>query len=511
MLITSFNFLLFVAGLLIVYFFVVSKKFQWLILLFASYAFYAFAGIKLFVYLLFTTSTVFGSALLLDKIGDTPKKRKLYGKRIIIIAAVCNFGILAFFKWYNAFAGTGNRIIDALTNSTMRIPSYSLLLPLGISFYTFQAVGYLIDVYRGQVKPERNFFKFSLFVSFFPQLIMGPISRHSELAEQLYASRKFDYVEFRRGFQLVIWGLFLKLVIADRLVLASNTIFSNPEKYNGLFVMIGLAINAIRTYTDFSGGVNIARGVAQMLGINMPQNFQRPFFAESLPDYWRRWHMTLNAWWRDYVFYPLVLSKPLTKISKFTRKYISPKLGKVIGVYICIMLVRVINAMWHGADLYYVASGFYHGTLITLGLICEPFLVRLVGMLRIKTDCFSWKLFRIIRTFALVCFGRVFLVSGSVRSSIATMKNMISDFNPWVVLDIIYTLPKWDLNVVLIALSILFIVELLQESGIAIRQMLEKQNIVFQWIILLGGIFFVLIFGMYGYGYNLNAFIYQGF
>ncbi len=399
MIITSFNFFLFVAGLLIVYFFVVPKKFQWLVLLFASYAFYAFAGIKLFVYLLFTTSTVFWSALLLDKLGDTPKKRKLYGKRIIIIAAVCNFGVLAFFKWYNAFAGIGNRIIDALTDSTMRIPSYSLLLPLGISFYTFQAVGYLIDVYRGQVKPERNFFKFSLFVSFFPQLIMGPISRHSELAEQLYASRKFDYVEFRRGFQLMIWGLFLKLVIADRLVLASNAIFGNPEKYNGLFVMIGLVIYAIRIYTDFSGGVNIARGVAQMLGINMPQNFQRPFFAESLSDYWRRWHMTLNAWWRDYVFYPLVLSKPLT-ISKFTRKHISPKFGKVIGVYICIMLVRVINAMWHGTESFYIASGFYHGTLITLGLICEPLLIKLVGVLRIKTDCFSWKLFRIIRTFA---------------------------------------------------------------------------------------------------------------
>ena len=503
----TFDFFIFLGVSLIGYFFLVPKKYQWVFLLAISYAFYAFAGWKLLLYMLFTTAAVFLCALWLSK-------AKRFKKWIAALALLSNFGLLALFKWYNALAALGNRIICASPGVSINIPSLSLLLPLGISFYTFQAAGYLIDVYRGKIKPERNLARFALFVSFFPQLVQGPISRHSELADQLYSSRRFDYVEARRGFQLIIWGLFKKIVIADRIALITDTIFGDLYTYTGLYVLIGAVFSSIRLYADFSGGVDVARGVAQVFGINMPQNFRRPYFADSLTDFWRRWHISLNDWWRDYVFYPIVLSKFISRISKFARKHISRGFGKVIGVYVAVFLVRIINAMWHGAELFYVARGLFDGVFLVLGLALAPLFVKTAKALHINTDCFSWKLFRIIRTFIAVSLARVFIDAGSTRGGAAALLSIVNVFNPWILrFDTVSSLglPSRDIWIIAISLCLLLSVGILQEKGISIRKTLEKQNIVFQWVVLLGGMVALVLWGKYGFNYDPAGFAYEGF
>lgn len=507
--ITSFSFFVFVAVTLAVYFLCVPKKYQWVVLLLAGFVFYAFVDISLLIYVYITVVTVFYGALWVEK-SRRPK---------LIIAAIVifNFAILASFKWWNTIAGAGNMLLGMYTQTDMRLPFNSLLLPLGISFYTFQAVGYLIDVYRGTIQPERNIAKFALFVSFFPQLIQGPISRHSELADQLYAPRKFNYTEALRGFQLMLWGLFKKLVIADRLILMVTAIFpavSESDDYKGLYILIGIIAHVIWLYMDFSGGVDIARGVGQMFGIIMPQNFIRPFFSTTLPEYWRRWHATLNNWWRDYLFYPLLRSNGMTKFSKFVRKNVNSGLGKVIGVYISINVVRVINAMWHGADMFYIVEGFYFGILIVLGMALAPVFKKLINTLRINTECFSWRLFQIIRTFILVCISRVFMATAGVTAGFAALTSIIRDYNPWIMHNenpLAIGLDAIDLRIATISLLVVFAVEIIQERGIAIRSTLAKQNIAFQWLITMTGVFIVLLWGRYGIGYDAVGFLYMGF
>ena len=522
MVITTFNFFVFVALTAIIYFFCVPKKYQWCVLLLASYVFYAFAGFSLFVFIISTTLTVYLGALWIGKINELPTSPpenarlawylRVSKKWVVALVAIGNFGVLASFKWWNAIAEAVN--IFLLGDSDVSLPYNSWLLPLGISFYTFQAIGYLIDVYRGKMGPEKNPARFALFVSFFPQLVQGPISRHSELAEQLYASRRFDYGKFRRGVQLMIWGLFKKLVIADRLVIMVSTIFSGTGEYDGLYILIGAITHALWVYADFSGGVDIARGVGQIFGIEMPLNFLRPFFSSSLPEYWRRWHISLNNWWRDYLFYPLVLSKPMTKISRFTRQHISPSLGRVIGVYIGINVVRIINAMWHGANAYYIANGLFIGIIMVLAMVLDPLAKKIIALLRIDTDCFSWRLFQIVRTFLIMCLGRVFLAVGGARSGLLAMASIVRDFNPWILNyddAVLFAFDPRDARIVIFSLLVVLVVEILQEKGLAMRETLERQNIAFQWLVMLGGIFAILMWGMYGHGYDAAAFVYMGF
>ena len=505
----SLTFIIFVAISLVIYYFVVPKKYQWYFLLLISYVFYVFAGWKLVFYLLFTTCSVFLCGLWISK---TQKENRR--KSIAVLAVGGNFSLLVLLKWINPIVGIGNKVFQLIGVPAFDVSKYSILLPLGISFYTFQAVGYLIDVYRNKIKPERNVLRFALFVSFFPQLIQGPISRHDELADQLYEPRDFSYEEMRRGFQLAMWGLFKKLVIADRLVNVTDLIFSDFDTYKGLYILIGAAVGVISVYADFSGGVDMARGVAQMFGINMPQNFERPFFATSLGEYWRRWHITLNNWWRDYLFYSLVLSKPISAVSRFTRKYISPQLGKVIGVYISINIVRTVNAMWHGAGVVRIINGLMMGMMMIIGLACAPVFKWITRSLKINTETFSWKLFQVLRTFFLICINRIVLKAENMHQWYELMKSLIKDFNPWILnYQTLYSigLSERDVYIVIVSLLILLIVGILQEKGIPLRKTIERQNIGFQWAMLLTGILAIILWGCYGSRYDPATFVYQGF
>jgi len=525
-------FLIFLVFVVIIYF-LIPRKFQWLVLLIASYTFYLFSGFGKAIFLLFATAVTFFAGILMER-ADTAlntfldSKAELLSKQqlkeiknankrkkslILVAALLLVFGVLGVLKYYKFFALNFNILTGALSVARA-LPALDFLLPLGISFYTFQSAGYIIDIHRGKIKADRNFLKFALFLSFFPQIIQGPISRYDQLAHQLYKPHAFNYERTKFGLQLMLWGFFKKLVIADRLAVAVDMMFRNINKYEGLSIFIGVLFFSFQMYCDFSGGIDIARGIAEVLGINLVENFKRPFFSRSIEDYWRRWHITLGTWMRDYVFYPIVLSKTSVKLGKFFRKFLGNNLGKVLPIIIANFLTFIAVGVWHGPYWKYVAFGAYYGLLISLGLLLKPLFAKLVQRIPINTDCFSWRFFQMSFVFTATTIGRYFVRSGGLRSSLRMLKSTFSTFNPWILLDgtlLELGLIKEDYYVLFISIFILFLVEILQENGIGIRKAISNQNLVFRWSIYLVGLFAVLIFGMYGPEYDAVQFIYRGF
>jgi alginate O-acetyltransferase complex protein AlgI len=527
----SLTFLIFVAAVVIVYF-LFPKKFQWVVLLAASYLFYLISARTLVIFLLFTTITTFYTGLLLGKLNNkyaemisresdtlTKEQKKGYSKEnkkkkwmILFVALVVNFGILAFMKYFNFFAINTNAILSLLSFKTF-LPTISVLLPLGISFYTFQSTSYVIDVYRGKIQPDKNIAKFALFVSFFPQIVQGPISRYDDLANQLYEPHKFDFTRAKFGAQLILWGLFKKMVIADRAAVIVDFVFKNYMNYEGIPIFMGAMLYTVQVYCDFSGGIDIARGVAQILGINLTNNFKRPLFATSMADFWRRWHITLSSWTRDYIFYPLSLSRTFTKIGRFSRKIFGNYIGKLIPTFLAMTITFLVIGIWHGASWKFIFYGLYNGIFIFSGILFKPLVNFILPKFQIKTDRFSWRLFQIFSTFFLVSIGRYFSRAPSFMVALEMLKRTFSTFNPWVLLDgSLYKLglDRVEVNFLIIVLVLLIIVDIFQERGYSIRTKISEQNIIFRWLLYFAIIFAILIFGMYGSGYDVTDFIYMG-
>ena len=327
MTIVSLPFFLFVTALTLVYF-LVPKSFRWVVLLAGSYAFYWFNSQWLALVLLATTLVTYLIGLQIQNVRDRRKayldahkadmpreERKAYNaatkkitRRILALGVVITLAPLLYLKYGNFFIDNANALLSRL-KVEKQFGQLNLLLPLGISFYTLQAIAYLTDIYRGKATADRNPAKFMLFMSFFPQIVQGPIPRHGQLASQLYEGHDFDYTRVCHGVQLMVWGLFKKLVIGERIAIPVNALFDNYSKYSGPILFLAAAMYGLQVYADFSGGMDIARGVAQILGIELELNFRQPYFSSSVEEFWRRWHMTMGNWMRDYVFYPLSMSK----------------------------------------------------------------------------------------------------------------------------------------------------------------------------------------------------------
>ena len=528
----SFSFLVFILVVFIVYF-LMPGRLRWLVLLIASIVFYIFSTGWMVVYLAAATIITFFAAILLDKnnvkkaewtaqdtgsISKQEKKERTSAinrrkKRILTLALVLVFSILGFMKYYDFLAVNISALFNRLALG-ITLPTYSLLLPLGISFFTFQSAGYVIDVSRGKVKAERSLARYALFVSFFPQIVQGPISRYDRLADQLYEPHDFDYTRAKFGLQLMLWGLFKKMVMADRLMIAVDTIFNNYKEYNGLIIFMGAAMYSLQVYCDFSGGIDIARGVAQVMGIDLPENFKRPFFATSVEDFWRRWHITLSSWMRDYVFYPLSLSKAFVKIGRSSRKRMGNYLGKLFPTFLATMITFTLVGVWHGPDWKFVAYGAYNGFLIFMGILIGPYLDNLIEKYHVRTQNFSWRFLKILGTFVLITIGRYFSRAESFWTAQNMMRWTVLKFNPWVFFDgtlLNLGLDGKDIAVVVLSILVLLVVSIFQESGVQLREKIAQQNLVFRWSLYLAAIFAVVLLGIYGSAYNNIDFIYEGF
>ena len=528
---TSFAFLVFVTVVVGAYF-TVPIKGRWLVLLAASYAFYLISSPKTFVFVLFTTIITFYGGKYIGEQNDNQKaylaehknemsrddKKALKAevqsrkRKMVALILIANFGVLGVLKYFKTYI---EMAAAALGGFHLEL---GLLIPLGISFYSFQTAAYILDLYRGKISHDTNIAKFALFVSFFPQIMQGPIARHDHLANQLYEGHSFSYENFTFGMQLILWGFFKKLIIADRVAILVNEVFDNYTDYSGGVVFVALLFYTIQIYTDFSGGIDIARGVAQMMGIEMSHNFMRPYFSDSLSDFWRRWHMSLSFWTRDYIFYSIALSKFFGKLGKDLRKILGDRVGKLVPVIIAQYATFITIGLWHGAQFNYVAYGLYNGTVIVLALLLEPYFKKTIETLHINETAKWWKLFQIIRTFFIVVIGRMFAKASSFGAAIYMYGAMLRPDKGGSFSETVMSLGLTNIDfwVILGGCIVCFVISLIQEragdkDNMTIRRKMAEMPLPIRWAILLAGFACVLVFGVYGPGYDAAAFIYRGF
>ncbi len=529
MLFTSYGFIAFLAILFLAYF-LAPRKWQWEILLVASYVFYAFAGLFYLLFILLTTISAYCVARWIaysqrreeeylashreqmDKSARKAYKAQKKKRRfwMLVTGLGVNFGVLAVLKYAGFAVYNLNGILSIFGQKTLEIPS--LILPLGISFYTFQTMGYLIDVYRGRTSAEKNPARLALFVSFFPQLIQGPISRHSDLAEQLYAPHAFDRRAFASGLWRILWGFFKKLVIADRVLIAMNTMLDAPADYQGAYVFLLILLYSVQIYADFTGGIDITIGIAECLGIRLVENFNRPFSSTSTKEYWRRWHITMGSWFTDYVFYPISVCRPMMKLSTFSRKLLGTKLGKRVPVYLATIVTWFLTGLWHGAGWNFIVWGLLNCLVILVSQELEPLYRRFHS--RFPTLEKS----RLYHDFGAV---RTFLLMGLIRS-LDCYRDVGTTFSMWGSMFTVHNLGEVmtggilglglgiaDFVILAVGILLMFAVGRREQKG-SIRAYLAQHPILSASLACL--LFAaVILFGAYGIGYDASQFIYNQF
>ncbi|MDY6104297.1 MAG: MBOAT family O-acyltransferase [Acetatifactor sp.] len=530
MLFTSYGFIGFLAVLFLLYY-LIPAKYQWMLLLAASYLFYWFANPVYLLYICVTTvSTWFigrrieavrsvQSAYLAEHKQELDKEAKksykaLMKKKTWHLLLAClffNLGILAVVKYTNFVISNVNAVIHAI-GAGQPLSFVNIIVPLGISFYTFQAMGYIIDVYRGTVKAQDNLFRFALFVSFFPQLVQGPISRYGDLSESLFAEHPRDWSTISMGLQRMLWGYFKKLVIADRMLIGVNTLIQNPDTYYGAYAFLGMLFYALELYADFTGGIDITIGIAQVLGVKVTENFNRPYFSKSIKEYWNRWHMTMGSWFTDYIFYPISVCKPMLKLSKASRKALGETIGKRVPIYLSSFVVWFATGIWHGASWNFIVWGLANCFVILVSQELEPFYRWFHSKIRVD-GTFCWKLFRVVRTVLLMSSLRTFDCYRNVPLTFCMYGTMFTEFN-WgelfsgSMLNLGLTVA--DYAILLAGLILLIGVSLLQRSG-SVREKIAARPYPLRFAIWFSLFLMVILWGTYGIGYDASQFIYNQF
>ena len=523
MLFVSYGFIAFLIAFIICYY-TVFKRFQWQFLLFAGLSFYFYAGKVYLIYMALVTAGVWFASIKIDDIYVNISKRnselkaeekRLFtvsgkGKKWLYFGLIFSLGTLIVVKYADFVIANINSVSYALTGGG-GFKFLNLILPMGISFYTFKSISYLVDVYRRKYRAERNAFKFALYISFFPQLIQGPISRFDYISESLFTRHSYNHKSFVRGLYRLLWGYFKKMVIADRILPAVFTIVSDSETYNGAFALMGIMFYALQIYADFSGGIDITIAIAEMLGIKVEENFIRPYFSKNVKEYWRRWHITMGAWFRDYVFYPLSVSAFMLKLSKFSRKRLGKNIGKRVPVYISALMVWFLTGLWHGAGWNFVVWGLLNGLCILISDELKPVFAAFHKLIPIKKLPFrAYDAFSAIRTVFIMSSIRMLDCYGDVG---VTFKAFFSIFwvNNWgkaVVTDLGITTA--DYLVLAVGVVILCVVSLASRTIDIRDRILAKDEIV--WYPVLALLFVtILIFGVYGIGYDSSQFIYNRF
>ena len=375
---------------------------------------------------------------------------------------------------------------------------HSFIVPLGISFYTLQIISYLVDIYQKKIVPQKNIAKFALFITFFPQIVQGPIPRYDTLSEQLFRGHKFREDCFVKGFCLIIWGFFLKLVIADKSAVVVNEVFNNIEQYEGLYFWIAGTLYSIQLYTDFLACVTISQGISSLFGIQLGDNFARPYFAVSIKDFWRRWHISFSDWLRDYVYIPLGGNRKGT-----IRKYVN------------LLITFIVSGFWHGAGIKFIIWGLLHGFYQIVGEVTKNAREKLWKVLHmnqfpnIKKGCQQFTTF-MLTTIAWIIFRTRFFRN----EALSIFKSMITVFNPWILFDdsLLELGLNWkEWSVLLLAICILFHVSRFQEQGVIVIEKFRKLPIMVRWGIYIIAIISIMTFGTYGFGFNMQDFIYGGF
>ncbi len=471
MLFNSLQFLFFFPVVIAAYF-IINPRFRWILLLLASYYFYMCWDYRYIVLILASTIVDYFTGILIFRTQSQRVK-----KSFLILSLFTNLGLLFFFKYFNFFGENLNLLFDRF-NIFAEVPVYDYLLPVGISFYTFQTLSYTIDIYRGKQIPEYHFGRFALFVSFFPQLVAGPIERSVNLLPQFREQFSFDYKRIRDGLLLMCWGFFKKVVIADRLAEYVNTVYSTPDIYGGLQNVIATFFFSFQIYCDFSGYSDIAIGTAMIMGYRLMTNFRRPYLAANIREFWQRWHISLSTWFRDYVYIPLG--------------------GKRVGKWrwqMNLFITFTVSGLWHGAEWTFIIWGALHGFYLTFSIWTHNWHKKFNSFTRLDSNPNMLRVAQAFTTFVLVYFSWIFFRANNTQDAFLIISNIFdaSFFDQSLNL---FRFPI-DMHISLVSILVLFTVEVLEEKyNIYRRIRLSKYSIV-KWILLIIIIFAILILGIW--------------
>ena len=498
MLFNSIDFLIFLPIVLVIYY-IIPMKYKHIWLLISSYYFYMCWNAKYVLLIFVSTVITYLSGILIDKVEKTwPDVNDIgkYKKLILALSFVSNLGILFYFKYINFTLDIVTRILSKV-NISMNVSVFDVILPVGISFYTFQALSYSVDVYRGEVEPEHDFFRYALFVSFFPQLVAGPIERSKNLLTQLREPRKFDFGYAFDGILLMLWGFFLKIVLADRIAIFVDTVYGDCEHYQGIYLIVATILFAVQIYCDFSGYSSIAMGTAKLLGIELMDNFNAPYLSTSVADFWRRWHISLTSWFKDYLYIPLGGSKKGS-----LRKYFNK------------MIVFMLSGLWHGAQLTFVVWGAINGLYQVIGEILMPIRKKVSDIIGINRNSEGFYALSALATFALVDFTWIFFRADSLGRAIYIIKSILNTENIWTLFDgSLYNcgLDEKNFRLMVIAVIILLIADILKRKGIRVREIILRQDGYIKCLVVSFSILLIMVFGKYGPAYDAVNFIYFQF
>ncbi len=496
-----------------------KQKYRFIPLLVASFFFFFIISNKLIIFLLLSILSIYLSGIfmtkldkekekLLEKVDKEQKKilKKQYKSKkrlVLIFTIIFNVSFLFFFKYLPFFTNNANSLLDLLNiNFNFKIIKY--IAPIGISFYTLEALSYIIDVFNEKIEADTNFFRLCLFLSFFPQIMEGPIARYSDTANDLYKGTKVSYKSFCFGYQRILYGFFKKVIIADRLNIVVKIIFDHYLEYSGLAVLLGIISYTIMLYMEFSGTMDVVIGTGEIFNVKIPENFRQPFFAKNISEFWTRWHISLGTWFKDYIFYPVSLSKPMKKITIKARKLLGNHFGPLISGALALVVVWLLNGLWHGAGWTFIFYGIYQFIMILSGNIFEPLIKKVCNFLHINRQNIVYRVFQSVKMTLLVFIGELFFRATSVTSGFQMLKRICTNFN----FNNIKTgellslgLDINDYMVIFIALIIIFIISLLREKNINIREEISKKNIIVRWALYYSLILAIIIFGAYGSGY----------
>lgn len=497
MLYNSLQFLLFFPAAVLVYYLTPAKG-RYLMLGLISYGFYMCFR-PVYALLLFgVTLVTYLAGLAIGKRRQRDNAGKHQGLLWLVLGLVLCLGCLFVFKYYSFFVGDVLRGIQAVFPEWgVTSPALKLALPVGISFFTFQSLGYVFDVYSGKLEAERNFFRYAAFVSFFPLLCAGPIERAGRMLPQLAAPAKPSAHRMKRGLYRMLWGYFQKLVISDRCAIAVSQVFGSYEAYAGFQLVTAAVLFAFQIYGDFAGYSNLAIGAAEVMGFRVADNFNTPYFSRSIGEFWRRWHISLSTWFRDYLYFPLGGSR--CSRAKHYRN---------------LMIVFLVSGLWHGAGWTFLIWGGLNGLFQVVGAQTLPARKRLRQLLRIREDSLGYTVFQMLVTFCLVDITWIFFNAADVRTAFGFLARMVSTLS----LGNLFGgalfqlgLSTVEMHILFAALLAQFAVSLCNYRGIALRDVLGRQGFLVQDVVALVGIFTVLIFGIYGPAYDAAAFIYMNF
>ena len=491
MLFNSTEFLIFLPITLILYW-IFPNKYRYICLFIASYTFYMFWNPKYAFLMGISTVVTFLSGVLIEKLK--------YKRIVVAFSFIINLAILIFFKYCDFLLQNINIVLSVLNIQLINKP-FDVILPVGISFYTFQALSYTIDVYRGDIKPEKNIVKYALFVSFFPQLVAGPIERSKNLLiqiENLEKVKRFDYNRITEGLTLMLFGYFQKMVIADRAAILVDTVFNSYYEYNSIALILAAIFFAIQIYCDFGSYSLIAIGTAKVMGINLMENFNTPYFARSVKEFWSRWHISLSTWFRDYLYIPLGGNR-CSKVRKSFN----------------ILVTFLVSGLWHGANFTFIAWGAIHGIFHIIEEQLKPIKEKYLNKFNIKTNAFSFIMLEIIITFIIVDLAWIFFRAETIHDALLYIKRIFTRIDLWTLFDgALYNfgLNIFEMNILIIALFILVSFDLIKYiRKESIFDFLSRQNLYFRWFVMLFLILYIIVYGKYGAGFDPKQFIYFKF